>query len=67
MSDPNLVTTCNLHGQDYLVKMNVVNNYLEILISDKQTGEEWQCSYDHSCNVYYISKVDVVILYLFSF
>lgn len=50
MSDPNLVTTCNLHGQDYLIKMNVVEkNYLELTVTDKQTGEEWQCSYDHSC------------------
>ncbi|GJQ66628.1 hypothetical protein Trydic_g4598 [Trypoxylus dichotomus] len=28
--------------------MNANNRCLDLLISDKQTGEEWQCSYDHS-------------------
>ncbi|KAF7269384.1 hypothetical protein GWI33_017587 [Rhynchophorus ferrugineus] len=26
--------------------MNVLNSNLEILVTDKSTGEEWQCSYD---------------------
>ncbi|XP_017778832.1 PREDICTED: coiled-coil domain-containing protein 61-like isoform X2 [Nicrophorus vespilloides] len=26
--------------------MNVANCYLELSITDKQSGEEWQCSYD---------------------
>ncbi|CAH1116716.1 unnamed protein product [Phaedon cochleariae] len=46
MGDPNLVTTCNFHGQEYLFKMNIVCNNLEILVTDKSSGEEWQCSYD---------------------
>ncbi|XP_044746068.1 centrosomal protein CCDC61-like [Coccinella septempunctata] len=46
MVDPNLVTTCNFHGQEFLFKMNVLGNNLEILITDKNSGEEWQCSYD---------------------
>ncbi|XP_076268257.1 centrosomal protein CCDC61-like [Rhynchophorus ferrugineus] len=46
MADPNLVTTYNFHGQEYLFKMNVLNSNLEILVTDKSTGEEWQCSYD---------------------
>lgn len=50
MADPNLVTTCTLHGHEFLIKMNVVNNYLELLITDKQSGEEWQCSYNNACN-----------------
>nr|CAH7738250.1 unnamed protein product [Callosobruchus chinensis] len=46
MADSNLVTTCNLHGQEYLFKMNILCSNLEILITDKSSGEEWQCSYD---------------------
>ncbi|KAG5890197.1 hypothetical protein JTB14_010659 [Gonioctena quinquepunctata] len=46
MGDPNLVTTCNFHGQEYLFKMNILCNNLEILVTDKSSGEEWQCSYD---------------------
>ncbi|XP_056635916.1 centrosomal protein CCDC61-like [Diorhabda sublineata] len=46
MADPNLVTTCNFHGQEFLFKMNIIGNNLEILITDKSSGEEWQCSYD---------------------
>ncbi|XP_030754504.1 coiled-coil domain-containing protein 61-like [Sitophilus oryzae] len=46
MGDPNLVTTYNFHGQEFLFKMNVLHNNLEILVTDKNTGEEWQCSYD---------------------
>ncbi|XP_050293974.1 centrosomal protein CCDC61-like [Anthonomus grandis grandis] len=46
MADPNLVTTYSFHGQEYLFKMNVLNSNLEILITDKNTGEEWQCAYD---------------------
>ncbi|CAH1964352.1 unnamed protein product [Acanthoscelides obtectus] len=46
MADSNLVTTCNFHAQEYLFKMNIVCNNLEILITDKSSGEEWQCSYD---------------------
>lgn len=49
MADPNLVTTYNFHGQEYLFKMNVLNSNLEILVTDKSTGEEWQCSYDATC------------------
>ncbi|XP_072387085.1 centrosomal protein CCDC61-like isoform X1 [Diabrotica undecimpunctata] len=48
MGDPNLVTTCNFHGEEFLFKMNVICNNLEILITDKSSGEEWQCSYDAS-------------------
>ncbi|KAJ8938502.1 hypothetical protein NQ318_005166 [Aromia moschata] len=46
MADPNLVTTCTFHGQEYLFKMNILCNNLEILITDKNSGEEWQCGYD---------------------
>lgn len=49
MADPNLVTTCNFHGQEFLFKMNVVCSNLEILVTDKNSGEEWQCSYDATC------------------
>lgn len=52
MVDPNLVTTCNFHGQDFLFKMNVLGNNLEILVTDKNSGEEWQCSYDATCEFY---------------
>uniref|UniRef100_A0A6P7G1D2 Coiled-coil domain-containing protein 61-like n=1 Tax=Diabrotica virgifera virgifera TaxID=50390 RepID=A0A6P7G1D2_DIAVI len=48
MGDPNLVTTCNFHGEEFLFKMNIICNSLEILITDKSSGEEWQCSYDAS-------------------
>ncbi|KAL1488004.1 hypothetical protein ABEB36_015382 [Hypothenemus hampei] len=46
MGDPNLVTTCSFHNQEYLFKMGVLNGNLEILITDKNSGEDWQCSYD---------------------
>nr|CAI5818086.1 unnamed protein product [Callosobruchus analis] len=49
MTDSNLVTTCNFHGQEYLFKMNILCSNLEILITDKSSGEEWQCSYDATC------------------
>lgn len=49
MTEPNLVTSVILQGREYLVKMNVIDKHLELLLSDKQSGEEWQCSYDHSC------------------
>lgn len=49
MADPNLVTTCNFHGQEFLFKMNVLCNNLEILVTDKNSGEEWQCTYDATC------------------
>ncbi|XP_018324333.1 coiled-coil domain-containing protein 61 isoform X2 [Agrilus planipennis] len=34
-------------GRDYLVKMFATNTCLEILVTDKKTGEEWQCNYDN--------------------
>lgn len=49
MTEPNLISSVILQGREYLVKMNVCNRCLDLLISDKQSGEEWQCSYDHSC------------------
>ncbi|KAI4469248.1 hypothetical protein MML48_2g00001031 [Holotrichia oblita] len=48
MTEPNLISSVILQGREYLVKMNVCNRCLDLLISDKQSGEEWQCSYDHS-------------------
>lgn len=49
MSDPHLVTTRTFNGKDYFIKMNVTNNTLDLLVTDKQTGEEWQCSYEATC------------------
>ncbi|XP_019874336.1 centrosomal protein CCDC61 [Aethina tumida] len=46
MGFPNFVSTCTFHGQEYIFKMNVLNNNLEILLTDKCSGEEWQCNYD---------------------
>lgn len=50
MSDPNLVTTYNFNGREYLIKMHVNNTILELVITDKQTGEDWQCCYEAACN-----------------
>lgn len=47
MSNTGLITTIIWHDNTYLVKLNVLNNYLEINIVDQQSGEEWQCNYDH--------------------
>lgn len=49
MSDPNLVTTCNFNSRNYFVKMHIDNNILELVVTDKQTGEDWQCCYDATC------------------
>lgn len=49
MTEPNLISSVILQGREYLVKMSVMNKHLEMLLSDKQTGEEWQCSYDNAC------------------
>lgn len=49
MSDPNLVTTYNFNGREYLIKMHVNNTILELVITDKQTGEDWQCCYEAAC------------------
>lgn len=49
MTDPHLVTTRSFNGRDYFIKMNVANNILELVVTDKQTGEEWQCSYEATC------------------
>ncbi|XP_060531737.1 centrosomal protein CCDC61-like [Cylas formicarius] len=46
MRDSNLVTTYTFHGQEYLFRMKALHNNLEILVTDKHSGEEWQCSYD---------------------
>ncbi|XP_044729363.1 centrosomal protein CCDC61-like [Chrysoperla carnea] len=47
MADHHLVTTCCFKGREYLVKMNIVNNTLiDITITDKYSGEDWQCNYD---------------------
>nr|XP_022901401.1 coiled-coil domain-containing protein 61-like [Onthophagus taurus] len=48
MSEPNLITSAVLQGKEYLVKMNISNKCLELVICDKQSGEEWQCSYDQA-------------------
>lgn len=66
MSDPCLITTHDFHGKEYLVKMNVRNGSLDLNITNKYTGEEWQCSYNASCmeihNVYI-----VIILFMFTY
>lgn len=49
MTDPHLVTTRSFNGREYFVKMNVANSTLELVVTDKQTGEEWQCSYEATC------------------
>lgn len=49
MSETNLVTTYTFNGQEYLVKMVAVDNSLEIVVTDKNSGEEWECSYDSTC------------------
>lgn len=50
MADHHLVTTCCFKGREYLVKMNIVNNTLiDITITDKYSGEDWQCNYDAAC------------------
>lgn len=54
MTDPHLVTTRSFNGREYFVKMNVANSTLELVITDKQTGEEWQCSYEATCMILYI-------------
>ncbi|KAF2899743.1 hypothetical protein ILUMI_06427 [Ignelater luminosus] len=48
MCDSNLITTYSFHGRPFLVKMSVVNCSLELILTDKQTGEEWECNYDVS-------------------
>ncbi|KAK5648605.1 hypothetical protein RI129_003497 [Pyrocoelia pectoralis] len=45
MSENILITTYTFHHKQYLLKLNSAN-CLEIVLTDKQTGEEWECSYD---------------------
>ncbi|KAB0803383.1 hypothetical protein PPYR_00353 [Photinus pyralis] len=45
MSENILITTYTFHQRQYLMKLNSAN-CLELVLTDKQTGEEWECSYD---------------------
>lgn len=49
MCEPNLMTTCTFGGRDYFLKMNAANKILELLVTDKQTGEDWQCCFEAAC------------------
>lgn len=49
MTETNLVTTYTFNGKEYLVKMVAADRSLEIVVTDKNSGEEWECSYDSIC------------------
>lgn len=45
----NLVTIHTFKDQDYLIRLDISSNRLELKVSDKEIGEEWRCSYDQIC------------------
>lgn len=49
MTETSLVTTYTFSGKEYLVKMVAIENSLEVVVTDKNSGEEWECSYDSAC------------------
>lgn len=50
MSEISLITTYNFDEQAFLIKMIAFRNSLEIVATNKATGEEWECTYDATCN-----------------
>lgn len=49
MTDISVVTSCSFNENDYLIKLVSYEDILEISVTDKNSAEEWECSYDKTC------------------
>lgn len=67
MTETSLVTPYTFNGAEYLIKMLALERSLEIVVTDKTSGEEWDCNYDMTCDkkTYLYNYEQCITFYLF--